>query len=165
MFLENLCAFSHYQLYFQDEAKYSTGPGMSDFSNLLDSLKQFPLSDCILVLIGSLRDLGMKIDAELNVVEGSSLGRRHLRDKVTESMIGLWRRHVESHVTSQKIGSEIEKWSERSNTALEILESSLIGDNKNLLSHYFKLIRLTSCSEALLVELRSQVANLQVIFS
>jgi len=66
---------------------------MSDFSNLLDSLKQFPLSECILALIGSLRDLGMKIDAELNVVEGSSLGRRHLRDKVTESMIGLWRRH------------------------------------------------------------------------
>jgi hypothetical protein len=107
----------------------------------------------------------MKIDAELNLAEGSSLGRRHLRDNVTESMIGLWRRHVDSHATSQKIGSEIEKWRERSDTALEILESSLNGDNKNLLSHYFKLIRLTSCSEALLVELRSQVANLQVAVS
>jgi len=69
---------------------------------------------------------------------------------------------VESHVASQKIGSEIEKWSERSDKALGILESSLSGENKNLMSHYFKLIRLTSCSEALLVELRSQVANLQV---
>ena len=82
--------------------------------------------------------------------------------QVKEAMAGLWSRHLQSHSTWQKIQVEIEKWTDRSDKSLEILQSSLSEHNptKNLIIHHFKLVRNKAFAEALLAKLRSQVQSI-----
>ena len=82
--------------------------------------------------------------------------------QVKEAMVGLWSRHLQSHSTWQKIQVEIEKWTDRSDKSLEILQSSLSEHNptKNLIIHHFKLVRTKAFAEALLAKLRSQVRSI-----
>lgn len=157
---------------FQDGSKTE----VDDFSGLLDSLKSFPPQLCKLELGSLLRSLTLKIESASFAGRASSVDGKSSRQSVVdpvreslnfrqlsrESLIGLWRRHLESNSASKKTEAEIEKWSLRSDKSIEILSTILsdIDPLKELLVHHFKLIRQVSCAEALLLKLRSQVANL-----
>ena len=134
---------------------------------MLDALKNVPPQLCKLELGSLLRSLTHKIESASFPGNGKGAadeksGRPLAADPVRESLIGLWRRHLESNSAAKKTEAEIEKWSQRSDKSIEIL-STILSDSdplKDLLVHHFKLIRQLSCAEALLIKLRSQVANL-----
>jgi hypothetical protein len=145
---------------FQDNSNCLPETVVDDFSNLLDSLKRFPPWLCKLELVGMLRAVAKKIDEERSI---PGKGSGPIRDPVKESLTSLWQRHLECHSASKKVEAEVDKWTERSDKAVDILKSNLSDQNpeNNLIVHHLMLVRQTSCAEALLVKFRSQAAMLQ----